>query len=239
MAVPGSSASILQYTSFGETWYRGATVSLAQRFAGQHDWAISYTLSKAEDNSTDYQSAFLPQDTGTGRDPRDPFGLPLGFDPDAERGPSVQDQRHRLVVNGSYLLPSRVQLFSIATIASGRPYTVLAGADLNGDGNGGAFPPDRARRVPRDAASSLRRNTHTLPMLATVDVRVTRRFPLRGRVSIEGIVEVFNLLNRANFVEINNIFGVGAFPTEPLPTFGRFERAGPPLQAQLAAKVSF
>ena len=37
---------------------------------------------------------------------------------------------------------------SIVTLASGRPYNILAGADLNGDGNGGAFPPDRARTQP-------------------------------------------------------------------------------------------
>jgi len=238
-AVPGSSASILQYTSFGETWYRGATVSLAKRFTGRSHWAIAYTVSKAEDNSTDYQSAFLPEDMGKGRDPRNPSGLPLGFDPDKERGPSVQDQRHRLVVNGWYVLPHAIQVSSIATVASGRPYTVLAGADLNGDGNGGAFPPDRVRRVPSDPNSSLGRNSHTLPMHATVDVRVSRRFALGQRSSVEAIVEFFNVLNRTNFTEINNIFGTGAFPTAPLPTFGRFEKAAPPRQAQLAAKVRF
>ena len=36
----------------------------------------------------------------------------------------------------------------ILVAASGRPFTPLAGADLNGDGNGGQFPPDRARRNP-------------------------------------------------------------------------------------------
>ena len=239
IAVPGTSASILQYTSFGETWYRGVTLSFAQRFTGRHQWGVSYTLSKVEDTSTDYQSAFLPQDTGKGRDPRNPFGLPLGFDPDSERGPSVQDQRHRFVANGAYALPYALQLSSIVTVGSGRPYTVLAGVDLNGDGNGGAFPPDRARHVANDAGSSLARNSETLPIQATVDLRVSRRFRLTGRANLDAIVEIFNLLNRTNFTEINNIFGIGAFPVQPLPTYGQFEKAGPPLQAQLAVKVSF
>ena len=32
-AIPGSSASVLQYTSFGETWYRGLTASVRGRLA--------------------------------------------------------------------------------------------------------------------------------------------------------------------------------------------------------------
>jgi len=239
VAVPGTSASILQYTSFGETWYRGLTVALNRRPGNRYDWQASYTLSKAEDNSTDYQSAFLPQTLGTGRDRSDPYGLPVGFDPGAERGPSLQDQRHRLVVSGSYLLPRDIRLAAIATLGSGRPYNLLAGVDLNGDGNGGAFPPDRARRIPSDAASSVGRNTETLPVQATVDVRMSHTFARAGRTRIDGIVEVFNLFNRTNFAEINNIFGAGSYPATPLPTFGQFEKAGPPRQAQVALKATF
>lgn len=237
--VPGTSASILQYTTFGQTWYRGLIVSLSKRFDGRSQLLASYTISKAEDNSTDYQSAFVPQDMGNGRDRRKPFGLPLGFDPATERGPSLQDQRHRVAVSGLYVMPANVHVSSIVTLASGRPYNVLAGADLNGDGNGGAFPPDRARRLPGDSASSVSRNSATLPMQAAIDVRISRRFPLKGRASIDGIFEMFNLFNRTNFVEINNIFGTGAFPSDPLPTFGQFEKTGPPRQAQVAVKVNF
>jgi hypothetical protein len=172
------------------------------------------------------------------RDGANPTGLPVGFDPVSEKGPSLQDQRHRLVVSGLYVLPGRVQVSSIV-ITSGRAYNILAGADLNGDGNGGAFPPDRARRIPGDPASNVGRDSATLPMQATTDLRVSRRFRLAKRMSLDGIFEVFNLFNRANFVEVNNIFGTGAFPSNPLPAFGQFEKAGSPLQARLAIKVNF
>ena len=46
---------------------------------------------------------------------------------------------------GCISLPFDLQVSSIVTIGSGRPYNVLAGDDLNGDGDGGTFPPDRAR----------------------------------------------------------------------------------------------
>src|SRR4030095_8884280 len=68
----GTSASVLQYTSFGRTWYSGMTLSAARRFADRYQFLASYTLSKAEDDSTDFPSAFLPQNNGLGRDPQDP-----------------------------------------------------------------------------------------------------------------------------------------------------------------------
>jgi hypothetical protein len=237
--VAGRSSSVLQYTSFGETWYRGLALSLNGRSSAGHQVLVAYTLSKAEDNSTDFQSAFLPQSNGQGRNPDDVNGLPIGFNPDAERGPSLQDQRHRFVASGVYALPADVVLSSIVTVASGRPYNILAGADLNGDGDGGAFPPDRARATPADPASSVGRNAGTMPWQATVDLRVSKRVPLGPRAAVEGIVEVFNLFNRTNYTEVNNIFGTGAYPGSPLPTFGRFEQAGPPRQIQLGARVSF
>jgi outer membrane receptor for Fe3+-dicitrate len=238
VAVAGTSASLLQYTSFGQTWYRGLALSLASTPNARYNFRISYTLSKTEDNSTDYQNAFIPEDTGKGRDRSNPTGLPIGFDPLHDKGPSLQDQRHRLVVSGSYALPAEILVSPIVTVGSGRPYNILAGEDLNGDGDGGAFPADRARRNPLDAASSVTRNSGVLPMSATTDVRVSRRFRRNG-YSVDGIIEVFNLFNRTNFTEINNIFGKGAYPAQPSATFGQFEKAGPPLQAQLAVRVNF
>jgi hypothetical protein len=241
----GTSASVLQYTSFGETWYDGLTISLNKRFTGSHQLLASYTLSKAEDTSTDFQTAFLPENNGVGRNPLHPTGLPLGFDPARERGPATHDQRHRLVVSGVYRFPFGFQVAAIVTAASGRPFTPLAGADLNGDGDGGAFPSDRARRDPVDPATSVGRNSETMPAQATVDVRVSKRFTVRDRTEMDFIAEAFNLLNRSNFGEVNGIFGRGPYPNEPQRdeqgrvTYGRFEQALPPRQLQLAVRFTF
>jgi hypothetical protein len=235
----GTSASVLQYTSFGETWYRGLTLSVDQRLGGRAQFLVSYTLSKAEDNSTDFQSAFLPQDNGRGRNPADPNGRPIGFNPGDERGPALQDQRHRLVVSGAYLMPGAIQLSAIVTAGSGRPYNILAGVDLNGDGDGGSAPTDRARRVLSDPASGIGRNLGTLPSQATVDLRVARRVRLRRTVTLDPMFELFNLFNRANFISVQNVFGTGSYPSSPLATFGQFTQAAPPRQAQLALKVTF
>lgn len=243
--VAGTSASILQYTSFGETWYHGATLSLNRRLANRFQYLVSYTYSKAEDTSTDFQSAFIPQNNGRGRNPADLTGLPIGFDPRAERGSATQDQRHRLVVSGLYQMPWQVNLATIITAASGRPYTPLIGADANGDGDGGAFPSDRARRVPTDPTTSVKRNSETMKGQFNVDARLSKRFTFGGSLGFEAIVDVFNLLDRVNYTEINNIFGGGAFPSVPLKnaagrqTYGLYEQALPGRQIQLGAKIIF
>ncbi len=243
--VAGTSASVLQYTSFGETWYKGVTLSLNKRLSNNYQFLVSYTLSKAEDTSTDFQSAFIVMNNGRGRDPNNLTGLPIGFDPRSERGAATQDQRHRLVVSGLYQMPWQMQFSTIITAASGRPFTPLAGVDLNGDGDGGAFPSDRARTNPADPSTSVRRNSQKMKSQFIVDTRLAKRFSLGGRHALEGMVDVFNLLNRANYTEINNIFGTGAFPGSPQKdaqgrvTYGRYTEALPGRQFQLAAKIIF
>ena len=241
---PGTSSTVLQYTSWGESWYRGLTLSVSKRFSRNHQFLAAYTLSKAEDLTTDFQSIF-PEDMGRGRNPADPTGLPLDFDPLKEKGPASHDQRHRFVLSGLVRLPYDVQVSSIVTAASGRPYTALAGADLNGDGNGGGTPFDRARRNPADPTSSVGRNAETMAGQFNVDLRLSKRFSVGGGAALEAIAEAFNLFDRTNFSEINNVFGRGAFPGEPQRdaqgrvTYGRYEQALPPRQVQLALKVSF
>jgi hypothetical protein len=237
--VPNTSASVLQYTSWGETWYRGLALTLRKRFGNRYQLLASYTLSKAEDTSADYQSFFIPQDNGRGRNPADPNGLPIGFEPRSEKGPSLQDQRHRFVLSGAYALPWDVTVSSIVTLASGRPYNILAGADLNGDGNGGATPPDRPRTNPADPSTAIGRNAGLLPNQYSVDLRVAKRLGIAGRARVDLMVEAFNLFDHTIYTNVDNVFGTGAYPGSPLPTFGQFTEAAPPFQAQLAVKLSF
>jgi hypothetical protein len=240
----GTSSTVLQYTSYAQTWYKGLTLSVSKRMSRNYQLLAAYTLSKAEDLSTDFQSIF-PQSMGRGRDPNDPTGLPIGFDPMAERGPASHDQRHRFVLSGLYQLPYDFQVSTIITAASGRPYTALAGADLNGDGNGGGTPFDRARRDPANPASSVGRNAETMAAQFNVDLRLSKRFRLGRGAALEAIAEAFNLLDRTNYSEINNVFGRGAFPENPQRdaqgrvTYGLYEQALPPRQVQLALKLSF
>ena len=46
-----------------------------------------------------------------------------------------------------------------------------------------------------------------------------------SRAYVDAIVEVFNLFNRTNFTQVNSTWGPGAYPDNPLPTFGQFTAA--------------
>src|SRR4029450_8755922 len=78
--VAGTSTTVLQFTSYARSSYRGLSLGARKRLASGIQFMTSYVLSKAEDNSPDFQSAFVPQDEGRGRDPANPRALPLGFD---------------------------------------------------------------------------------------------------------------------------------------------------------------
>ena len=232
----GTSGSVFQFTDYGETWYHGLLVSIGKRANERSQWLVSYTWSKAEDTTPDQFGLLVrADDDGLGRNAADPTGLPLGFDPLREKGAAPGDQRHRLAASGLYRLPWNLQVSGIVTVASGRPFTPFASFDFNGDG----LLFDRARRDPADAASAVARGSETMPMQANVDARVSRRFSLGKRMALEAIVEAFNLFDRTNYSEVNDSFGPGSFPSQPLPSYGLFTKALPPRQVQLAARLTF
>ena len=239
---PGTSASIQQLTNYGESWYKGLTLSLHQRSA-RFEARLSYTLSEAEDLGSDVIA--LPnnaEDSGFGRDPADPTGLPIGFDAHGFRGPSAVDQRHRFALSAAAELPWKLRLSGIVTLGSGRPYTAVAGFDFNRDG---VAANDRARRLASDPDSRVGRNAELTPDYASVDVRLARRISLSRRLSLDLMVEAFNLLDRVNFSDVNSVFGTGSYPSEPQRdaqgrvTYGLANKAYAPRQVQLAARVSF
>ena len=191
---------------------------------------VSYTLSKAEDSISDFISS-PPQDQGRGRDPQHPDGLPLGFDPSSERGPSLQDQRHRFAATAVQELPCGLQASGIFTAGSGRPYNIIAGPDLNGDGDATVSPgPDRARRVLSDPSDE-HRSKHG-PPAARASPRRARHQELKAgpRSSVSLTLDVLNLLNATEFTDVT------------VCRHGRYRRrqrlrpvhqAGPPRQLQI------
>ncbi|HEY5906782.1 MAG TPA: TonB-dependent receptor, partial [Vicinamibacteria bacterium] len=78
----GSTSSVNQVLNYGEGWYRGLAVLLRKRFGHGFEALASYTLSEAEDTVSDLVGQVnVMEDPGRGRDPEDPAGAPLGFDP--------------------------------------------------------------------------------------------------------------------------------------------------------------
>ncbi|MGB8508160.1 MAG: TonB-dependent receptor, partial [Pyrinomonadaceae bacterium] len=212
--------NISRYEGSGDSYYNGMVVSFNKR---QGRWAstrISYTLSKAIDDSGNFFFS-TPQNN---------------FDLRGDRGLSDNDQRHRLTVSGTFNTPVGIenkfarkafggfQVSYIFTYASRLPFNVLAGSDLNGDSTN------------NDRALGLGRNTGRGFDFASFDMRLSRRFQLTEKFNLELLAEGFNLFNRSNFSVPNNNFGTGATPPA---TFGQPTAAFDPRQIQVGFRLNF
>jgi hypothetical protein len=131
-------------------------------------------------------------------------------------------------------------LSGILSAASGRPYNIIAGSDLNGDGDATVSPgPDRPRRVPADPSSSIGRNSGRLPREHRLDARVTKRVRIGPRSTFNLTLDVLNVFNVTNFTDLNRVFGSGPYPAAAAPTFGQYTQAAPPRQLQIGARFSY
>jgi hypothetical protein len=110
-----------------------------------------------------------------------------------EWGPTLSDERHRLVAVGVFDLPYGVQLSPVFQASTARPYNLTAGADLNADGtnNDRWIDPATGKQVSINAG----RGDPTV----LLDVRATKFIGLVGERRLAIFVEVFNVLNTVNF----------------------------------------
>jgi hypothetical protein len=101
-------------------------------------------------------------------------------------------QKHRAVFNAIYELPYEVMLSGLYFYGDNGWNTTTSGTDVFG--TGGVI----AQRTRLDG-SIIPRNNFNKKDLHRVDLRAMKRFNFNGRYSVEPMLEVFNLLNRANF----------------------------------------
>jgi Carboxypeptidase regulatory-like domain/TonB dependent receptor len=180
--------AIDEFQSAASSVYNGATLSINRRMARGTYLRLSYTYAHAID---DGQDALVAGQPATVQD---------SYNPNAERGPSVTDQRNR--VSAAFSAEPRPfhrgheflghifndwKLSSVFTYGSGRPVNATVAGDPNQDGNG-----------LNDRLPGYSRNAFTGPDYATTDLRLTRIIHLGERGKLNLIVESFNLFNRDN-----------------------------------------
>ena len=198
-------AGITQFTDYqsrGSSIYHGLTVSLTRRFSNHMAFQANYTLSKAIDDQTDFNSAFAP-----------PFPTRLF----TERSLSTFDIRHNFVFSGVFQSPFKnyalrdIALSPSIFIRSGIPFTIRTGADINSDSRGGT-----------DRLFHIGRNTGIGPNYRSVNLRLSKafRFKADSPTRIEFSADAANLFNRTNFAAVNEVIpvsvsatGVLTFPT--------------------------
>lgn len=212
--------NIGRFESSGDSYYDALIVSFSKRAGTWASVRASYTFSKSIDDAGNFFFS-TPQNN---------------FDLRDDRGPSDNDQRHRLTLSGSLAAPHAVhastlrravegfQFSYIFSYASALPFNILTGNDRNFDTTFNDRPIGQGRNSGRGFN------------YASLDMRLSRRFRLSEGFEMEAIAEGFNVLNRSNLQLPNNTFGTG---TTPLATFGRPTAAADPRQIQFGLRLSF
>jgi hypothetical protein len=186
-------------TNCGVSDYNGATVEISRRFAKGFGFQASYTFSKTMSNGDSIAN----------------FADDPEWNPALEFGVSRQHVPHRLTLGWMAQVPQKVrlirglQLNSVVTVQSGRFNTVFAGSDANGDGNPNS-----------DRPGTLGRNTMQGPGTETIDLRLSRAFPIGEHASLTFSADAFNLLNHMNVTEIGTLWGSPSLSVAPSPLLG-------------------
>jgi hypothetical protein len=220
---------IFQLQPSASSTYHGVTAMLNRRLANELEWSAAYTWSHATDTASDFDDQ-----------PENPYNL------NAEMARSRYDQRQRFVASALFDLPigdeedrqpgeiagfwtrvfSNIEIAPIVAIDSGRPVNPLTGAD---DARSGAFPV--TARPLGQARNSLR-----LPASAMVDLRALKSFKVEPHGKLDIVVEAFNLLNRVNVTQLNNVSGP---MSTPLATFGQAVDAASARRIQFSVDFEF
>jgi hypothetical protein len=174
----------------GEADYEGANIGIRSRLTDRFELQGFYTWSEATGNvlagadefrltSTSHQ----PDLSGAPDQSVNPFDLKC----DECFGPLNTDATHRATLSALYRAPFEINLGTVIRYRSGLPYTEWTGTDIDGDG----FALDLPAGV--DHVNNRRGDS-----LTQIDLRVSREFRLAGGFGVEGLVEVFNVLNAEN-----------------------------------------
>jgi len=215
------------YESTANSFYHGLMFETTRRFTQNATLHFNYTLSKSIDETTDYNSDFQPMDQSSRR---------------LERALSSFDQRHKVVFYAMLgtgakknVLCRDWALTPIYRFNSARPFNLLAGTELNND-----------RHNTTDRPAFAGRNTGIGPTFWSVDMRLSRRFKINDRASLDAMAEAFNLFNHLNYASVNNVVGAisGPFnlsgrndrgPSDPLGFTSAFD----PRRMQLGVRLTF
>lgn len=223
--------SIAAVTTEGRSWYTG--LDLAWKWQSAWGWyALSYTLSKAEDMGPDPLKGgiYLP---------------PNSFDLSTERGLSDNDRRHRFVASGDIGLGFwGMRLSGVYEYATHLPFNVTTGADDNVDGITSDRPPGVGRNTGPDAsleAINAYRADHGLapvtslsaPYLSQLDLRLYHVFGFaHGKATGQGYLQVYNVFNRFNGGLVEGRVLAANFGAP-------ISYAGPPRSFELGLKMGF
>jgi len=221
---------ILTGRSVVNSLYNSFVLNVRKRLQHGIEFAVNYTLSKAEDDGQVAGQFGTFNGTDYTVDPYNQKGM---------WGLSDLDQRHRFSANfvwkpdfaqhwsnkAGKLLVNGWVLAGIFTAASGQPITGLisgtpAGA-IDGGLTGGMV--NNSGTSPSTYQDpSVPRNFYAGPGYWDIDARVSREFTIKERFKLSLVGEAFNLLNHTNILGVNTTqysLGTGTTTLSPVATF--------------------
>lgn len=217
-------------TPTGYSIYHAGILGFRKIMSHHYTIVANYVWSRSIDNITTIQLSAGPEDF---------------LKPQRERAVSDNHIAHRFTASVLAEAPDRIPLLrgfklsALTTAESARYFNIFAGFDVNGDG----FPFT-------DRVGLTGRNVYRGARLFDVDLRVQREFrivePLRGIFS----AEIFNLTDRDNVLDVNNVYGapdfIGPQPRHfgdgirgPVPSFGTPKSVAPARQIQFSFRLKF
>jgi hypothetical protein len=204
----------------GHTEYNALKVGLNKRLSNRYALQANYTYGHARGDVDNFRLAnsFVPGLTD------------VNGDHSYQWGPSDTDVPHLFVLSGTYDAPYGIRVGGIIFARSGFPYTGVVGTDANGDGVSSTTSFG-------DRPASLTRNSFRRPATVTVDAGVGYVAKLPSSQSVEIRFDAFNLVNRKNVVNVNNIIGLD--PSNAPPAFGTVTSYLGQRQAQVSLRYRF
>jgi len=163
--------------------YHALQTSFTKRFSNNYQFGATYTLSwlyTGEGNpisGSQLVTLTVPKDIG------------------GDYSLAQTDQRHRLVLNGVWEVGGGFQLSGVYFYGSGARFSRIYGEDLRDIGE--SFEAFGLRL--RQDGSLVPRNALVGDPIHRVDVRLQQRIPLGSRLKLDGIFELYNLFDHANY----------------------------------------
>jgi hypothetical protein len=251
-------------SSDGDSWYRALLVELRRSWRGGLSLQSSYTWSRSEDTT---QASTFFSDATNGTTVAFPEVIP-GYNKGPSDWDTPHNWVMNLTWDLPFARGWQVS--GVSTVRSGQPLTAFVQNNWSHSQWSPSIAPtsglDRPDLAPgRTAASAVlgrpdqwfdptafvlqpqgtlgnsRRGAFRGPNLRTVDLAAVRRLTLGGTAHVELRLEIFNVLNRANFGTPTLIAFSGASQTEaPLSSFGRVRSTVTSArQTQLGIRISF
>ncbi len=189
--------------------YRGVSFTAKKTWDDRTGFIANATWSKAKDTGSFERGTY----TSASTDFTSELGASLTPDPQSPGSNyGYGDSDRRLVANVVLYFPlgEVIDVALRGVFQTGLPYTAYYSNDLNGD------------NMANHIVDGHTRNDQRQPNYAQIDLRLTRAFSVSKRLKVEGIVDVYNLLNKADFsVSSSNYkWGVNTAPA-PLGTYGQ------------------